>query len=56
MIEGKVSVAEDKESVLNYAKPDTREGPPTPPLHFWIRLVLFALIGGAFALPLLIKR
>ena len=50
-----MSAGEDQESVLNYAKPETREGPPTPPLHFWIRLILFALIACAFALPLLMK-
>ena len=42
-------------AVLGYATANDRQGPPRPPLHFWIRLVLFALIAGAFALPLMMK-
>ena len=42
-------------AVLAYATANDRQGPPRPPLHFWMRLVLFALIAGAFALPLMMK-
>jgi len=52
-----MSVAdEDEKPVLGYGKPDGAEGPPSPPLHFWVRLVLFAMLAGAVAWPALIRR
>ena len=50
-------LAPDRKSapVLGYAEPRTADRAPTPPLHFWIRLIVFASVAAALAWPLLVK-